>query len=46
MVCDVGGAAPRRDLADSKLWGIALHGDPVRDLPADDIAIKRGELHH
>ena len=22
--------------------GIALHGDPVRDLPADDIATKRG----
>ena len=38
--------APRRGLTDSKLWGLALYGDPVRDLPADDIAIKRGELHH
>ena len=27
VVCDLGGAAPRRDLTDSKLWGIALHGD-------------------
>ena len=81
VVCDVGGAAPRRDLTTPnrdltapnrgltaiKWGGVALHGDPcvtclpmtapsnggscasrgpVRDVPADDIATKRGELHH
>ena len=26
VVCDVGGAAPRRDLTDSKLWGLRYTG--------------------
>ena len=26
VVCDVGGAAPRRDLADSKLWELRYTG--------------------
>ena len=50
-VCRRGGlrrgrrAAPRRDLTDSKRGNCATRG-PVRDLPAGDVAIKRGELHH
>ena len=37
-------AAPRRGLTDSKRGGSCAVRGPVRDLPADDIAIKRGGI--
>ena len=46
VVCDLGAALPRGATSPTVNCGNCATRGPVRDLPAGDVAIKRGELHH
>ena len=46
VVCTVGATYPRTAASLTASGGSCAARGPVRDVPADDIAIKRGELHH